>query len=63
MNGYQRECYLDTWMALAEGNVQWVDHVKEDLQIAGLSYTWWRKSQDSADWRAAIKCLLHRTEV
>ena len=22
---------------------QWVDSVREDLQIAGLSYGWWRK--------------------
>ncbi len=35
--------------------------VREDLQIAGLSYTWWRKSQDRAGWRAAIECLLQRT--
>ena len=40
---------------------QWVDYVREDLQIAGLSYTWWKKSQDRAGWRAAIECLLQRT--
>ncbi len=40
---------------------QWVEYVREDLQTAGLSYTWWRKSQDRAGWRAAIKCLLQRT--
>ena len=40
---------------------QWVDYVGEDLQIAGLSYTWWKKSQDRAGWRAAIECLLQRT--
>ena len=40
---------------------QWVDYVKEDLQFAGLSFTWWRKSQDRAGWRAAIECLLQRT--
>ena len=40
---------------------QWVDYVREDLQIAGLSYTWWRISQDRAGWRAAIECLLQRT--
>ena len=40
---------------------QWVhhvDYVREDLQLAGLSYTWWRKSQDRAGWRAAMKCVL-----
>ena len=40
---------------------QWVDYVREDLQFAGLSFTWWRKSQDRAVWRAAIECLLQRT--
>ena len=40
---------------------QWVDYVREDLQIVGLSYTWWRKFQDRAGWRAAIECLLQRT--
>jgi hypothetical protein len=40
---------------------QCVDYVMEDLQTAGLSYTWWRKSQDRAGWRAAIECLLQRT--
>ena len=40
---------------------QWVNYVREDLQIAGLSYTWWKKSQDRAGWRAAIECLLQRT--
>ena len=40
---------------------QWVDYVREDLQFAGLSFTWWRKSQDRACWRAAIECLLQRT--
>lgn len=40
---------------------QWVDYVREDLQIAGLSYTWCRKSQDRAGWRAAIECLLQGT--
>ncbi len=39
---------------------QWVDYVTKDLQTAGLSYTWWRNSQDKAGWRAAIECLLHR---
>ena len=24
---------------------QWVDYVREDLQFAGLSFTWWRKPQ------------------
>ena len=27
---------------------QWVDYVKEDLQLVGFSFTWWRKSQDKA---------------
>ena len=36
----------------------WADYVREDLPIAGLSYTWWRTCQDRAGWRAAIKCLL-----
>ena len=40
---------------------QWVDYVREDLQSAGLSYTWWRKSQDRAGWRTAIECLLQCT--
>ena len=43
------------------GKSQWVDYVREDLQIAGLSYTWWKKSQDRAGWRAAIESLLQRT--
>ena len=34
---------------------------QEDLQFAGLSSTWWRKSHDRAGWRAAIECLLQRT--
>ena len=38
--------------------MQWVDYVREDLQFAGLSLTWWRKSQGRAGWRAAIECLL-----
>ena len=40
---------------------QWVDYVREDLQFAELSTTWWRQSQDRAGWRAAIECLLQRT--
>ena len=40
---------------------QWVDSVREDLQFAELSITWWRKSQDRAGWRAAIEGLLQRT--
>ena len=40
---------------------QWVDYVREDLQFAELSITWWRKSEDRAGWRAAIECLLQRT--
>ena len=40
---------------------QLMDSVREDLQFAGLSITWWRKSQDRAGWRAAIECLLHGT--
>ena len=40
---------------------RWVGYVREDLQFAGLSLTWWRKSQDRADWRAAIECLLQLT--
>ena len=39
---------------------QWVDYVREDLHFAELSITWWRKSQDRAGWRAAMKCLLQR---
>ena len=35
--------------------------VRGDLQIAGLSYTCWRNSQDRAGWRAAIECLLQGT--
>ena len=38
-----------------------IQDVREDLQIAGFSYTWWKKSQDRAGWRAAIECLLQRT--
>ena len=30
------------------------DYVREDLHFAGLSFTWWRKFQDRAGWRAAI---------
>ena len=37
---------------------EWVDYVREDLQFAGLSFTWWRKSQDTAGRRAAIECFL-----
>ena len=40
---------------------QWADYVREDLQFAGLSLNWWRKSQDRAACRAAIECLLQRT--
>ena len=61
---------LDIWMALectpashvrGRSQKQWVDYVREDLQFAELSLTWWRKSQDRAGWRAAIECLLQRT--
>ena len=41
--------------------LQWVDYVREDLQFAWLSFTWWKKSQHSAGWRAARECLLQRT--
>ena len=40
---------------------QWVDYVREDLHLAGLSLTWWKKSQDRAGWRAAIHDVLQRT--
>ena len=40
---------------------QWVDFVREDLHLAGLSLTWWKKSQDRAGWRAAIHDVLQRT--
>ena len=40
---------------------QWVVYVREDLQFAGLSLNWWRRSQDRAAWRAAIECLLQCT--
>ena len=33
-------------------------NVREDLQFAGLSITWLRKSQDRAGWRAALECRL-----
>ncbi len=36
---------------------QWVDQVREDLQIAGLSYTQWRKFQARAVWRAATHLI------
>ena len=39
-----------------------VQYVREDLQVAGLSLTWWRRSQDRAGWRAAIEFLLQRTQ-
>ena len=35
--------------------------VREDLQLAGLSFTWWKKIQDRAGWRAATECLLQHT--
>ena len=38
-----------------------VDYVREDLQSAGLLFTWWTNYQDRAGWRAAIKFLLQRT--
>ena len=43
---------------------QWVhhvDYVRADLQLAGLSYTWRRKSKDRAGWRAAMKGVLQCT--
>ena len=40
---------------------QWVDYVREDLHLAGLSLTWWQKSQDRAGWRAAIHDVSLRT--
>ena len=40
---------------------QWLDYVKNELQFIRLSFTWWRKSQDRAGWRAAIECVLQRT--
>ena len=39
----------------------WTEHVKEDLHCLGLQYSWYRKAQDRAGWRAAIECLLQRT--
>ena len=54
---------MDGIAARARGRAQkcWADYVREDLQSAGLSLNWWRKSQDRAAWRAAIECLLQRT--
>lgn len=39
----------------------WVHYVREDIQFAGLSFTWWRKSQDGTGWRPAMECLLQHT--
>ena len=55
--------HMDGIAARSKGRAQkcWADYVREDLQSAGLSLNWWRKSQDRAAWRAAIECLLQRT--
>ena len=37
---------------------KWVDYVREDVQLAGLSFTWQSRFQDRAGWGAAIECLL-----
>ena len=42
-----------------EGLDLWLDF-REALQFAGLSFTWWRKSQDRAGWRAAATHLICR---
>ena len=59
----------DVWHTYYEGSEkadhcvmkQWVHYVREGLQFAGLSITWWRRSQDRAGWRAATECLRQRT--
>ena len=33
---------------------QWVYHMREELQSAGLSQNQWRRSQDKAAWRDAL---------
>ena len=57
--------HMDGTAARSEGTgralKQWVNHVRKDLQFAGLSLNWWRRSQDRAAGRAAIECLLQRT--
>ena len=62
MRGYLRKCYLDIWRAPVRGRSQkqWVDYVREVPQLAGLSLTWWKKSQDRANWRVAIQDVLQR---
>ena len=50
---------LTVWMALAveatAGN-KGVGYVKEDLQIARITYTWWRKSQIWSNRRKLQTC-------
>ena len=46
---------------IAVSQKQWVNCVRGGLQFAGLSFIWWRKSQDRAGWMAATGCLLQRT--
>ena len=36
-------------------------YVRQDLHFTGLSFIWWRESQDRAGWRAAIERLLQCT--
>ena len=50
--------HMDGSTVRGRSQKQGVEYVREDLQFAGLSFTWWRKSQDRAGWRAAIEGLL-----
>ena len=38
--------HMDGSRVRGRSQKQWVDYVREDLQFAELSITWWRKSQD-----------------
>ena len=55
--------FMDGIAARSRGRAQkhWADYVREDLQAAGLSLKWRRKSQDRAAWRTAIEFLLQST--
>ncbi len=37
---------------------RWNDYVRDDLEIVGEPYNWWRKCKDRGLWRKTIKLLL-----
>jgi len=47
--------YMDSSGTKGNSQKQWVHYNREDVQFAGLSYTWWRNAEDRAGWRAVMQ--------